>query len=80
MKVRLPEFGDGSAYGTIIAWCVEEGELVEKGQLLLEVETDKAILKIDTPASGVLRAVYKEEGSVVGPNEELGEIEKRGEN
>lgn len=79
MKIKLPEFVDGSSYATIISWLVEKGEEVEKGQLLLEVETDKAILKVSSPVNGVLRAVYKGEGSVVGSQEELGEIEKKGD-
>ncbi len=77
MKIKVPEFGDESAYGTIISWVVEEGSEVSEGQELLEIETDKAILSINSPVKGIIREIFKGEGAIVQSGEDLAEIEKK---
>ncbi|MBL7071414.1 MAG: hypothetical protein ISS26_04510 [Candidatus Omnitrophica bacterium] len=76
MKIKAPDFIDSSNYGTIISYFVEEGSAVEKGQDLLEMETDKALIRIGAPASGIVRAIYKSAGSDVNSGDELLEIEE----
>jgi len=77
MKIKLSGFGDDSADGTVISWFVEEGAEVKEGQLLLEIEADKVLLKIDSPVNGILRTIYRGEGSIVCSNDELGEIKEK---
>jgi pyruvate dehydrogenase E2 component (dihydrolipoamide acetyltransferase) len=51
--------------GTITKWLKNEGDSVEKGEPLVEVMTDKANMEVESPASGLLRKIIAEEGSVV---------------
>lgn len=41
----------------IVRWLVKEGETVERGQVLMEVETDKAVAELESPATGVLKGI-----------------------
>ena len=71
--------------GTVVQWFKKEGDLVKKGEPLVEVLSEKATYEVEAPASGVLRKILAEEGmdvSVAGtlgiitaPDEELPEIE-----
>src|SRR5207244_1884296 len=51
--------------GKIVSWLKKEGETVAKGEILLEVETDKAVVEIEATADGVLAGVKSHEGDVV---------------
>lgn len=55
--VIMPKFGMAQEEGTIIRWLKQEGERVEKGETLLEVQTDKIDMEVEAPASGVLTDV-----------------------
>ena len=56
-RVILPKLGLTMDEGRIIAWHKKEGDRVEKGEVLFEVETDKANMEIEAPASGYLRHI-----------------------
>ncbi|RWC34199.1 MAG: pyruvate dehydrogenase complex dihydrolipoamide acetyltransferase [Mesorhizobium sp.] len=61
-EVILPKVDMDMATGQISRWFAEEGATVKKGDVLFEIETDKAAMEIDAPASGVLRDVTGKEG------------------
>ncbi|MGX9085966.1 biotin/lipoyl-containing protein, partial [Mesorhizobium sp. 98Argb] len=61
-EVILPKVDMDMATGQISRWFAEEGARVKKGDVLFEIETDKAAMEIDAPASGVLRDVTGKEG------------------
>ncbi|KAA3447230.1 pyruvate dehydrogenase complex dihydrolipoamide acetyltransferase, partial [Mesorhizobium sp. SARCC-RB16n] len=61
-EVILPKVDMDMATGQISRWFAEEGASVKKGDVLFEIETDKAAMEIDAPASGVLRDVTGKEG------------------
>ncbi len=48
-EFRFPDIGEGIAEGTLMKWLVKEGEEVEEGQSLAEVETDKVTTEIPSP-------------------------------
>src|SRR5262249_20428251 len=56
-NVILPALGVAQETGKIVRWLKTEGELVTKGEPLAEIETDKATVEIDAPATGVLANV-----------------------
>src|ERR1700730_11085956 len=51
--------------GTVISWRKMEGEKVLKGEPLLEVETDKAVVEVESPGDGILSSVSAREGAVI---------------
>ena len=63
--VFMPKFEMTQETGTIVSWLKNQGDQVEKGEPLLEVETDKAVLEVEAPATGTLAAVSAQPGQVV---------------
>jgi pyruvate dehydrogenase E2 component (dihydrolipoamide acetyltransferase) len=63
-EVKLPRLGQGMESGTIVRWLKNEGERVEKGEPLFEVDTDKATQEVEAEASGVLLKIAIAEGEV----------------
>ncbi len=62
VEVILPKVDMDMATGRISKWFVSEGALVKKGDVLFEIETDKAAMEIDAPATGILRNVTGQAG------------------
>ena len=58
--VRMPKLSYQMDQGTIVRWHKEEGDPVKKGEILLELETDKAVFEFESPEAGVLRKVLGE--------------------
>ncbi len=61
----MPALGMTQDTGRLIAWLKGDGEPVAKGEPLVEIETDKATVEIEAPASGVLRGVCATEGDMI---------------
>lgn len=72
--VRLPKFGETMRDATIGKWYKNEGDKVEKGEPLVQVETEKFTIDVEAPASGIIRKIIAAEGSVVVVGELLGII------
>ncbi len=64
-EVIMPALGMVQETGKIVQWLVKEGQPVKQGDPLLEVETDKAVAEIESPASGVLSQVSAQDGDTV---------------
>jgi pyruvate dehydrogenase E2 component (dihydrolipoamide acetyltransferase) len=64
-QVRLPRLGETMDEAEIACWLVAVGETVRKGDVLLEITTDKATLEVESPAAGTLRSILAEPGRVV---------------
>lgn len=62
--IRMPRMSDTMEEGNIIGWLKEEGETVEAGETLAEVETDKATMELDSYFDGVLLHIAVKEGQV----------------
>ena len=79
MDVLMPQLGETVLEGTVAAWHKNVGDEIEKGDVLLDVETDKAATEIEAPATGVLSAINVEEGSTVDVGTILATIAVEGE-
>ena len=55
--VIIPALGESITSGIIAAWHVSDGDLVEEGQVLFELETDKASLPVPSSADGVIKEI-----------------------
>lgn len=62
--IRMPRMSDTMEEGNIVSWLKKEGESVEIGETLAEVETDKATMELDSPEEGVLLHIAVKEGAV----------------
>jgi pyruvate dehydrogenase E2 component (dihydrolipoamide acetyltransferase) len=63
-EVKLPRLGQGMESGTIVKWLKSEGERVEKGEPLYELDTDKVTQEVEAEASWVLLKIAVQEGEV----------------
>jgi pyruvate dehydrogenase E2 component (dihydrolipoamide acetyltransferase) len=63
-EIKLPRLGQGMESGTIVKWLKSEGEQVEKGEPLYELDTDKVTQEVEADASGVLLKIAVSEGEV----------------
>ncbi len=79
MDVLMPQLGETVAEGTIAAWHKQAGDAVEKGDVLLDVETDKVATEIEAPVSGVLASIDIAEGETVDVGTVLAVIAVDGE-
>ncbi len=61
----MPKLGLTMEEGTVVRWLVAEGDPVEKGQSVLEVETDKVVIEVEATASGVMGPLLVDEGQTV---------------
>ena len=79
MDVLMPQLGETVTEGTISGWHKKAGEPVKKGEMLLDVETDKVATEITAPASGVLSSINVPEGDTVDVGTVLAVIAIEGE-
>lgn len=79
VEVILPKVDMDMESGQISRWYAKEGDAITKGQLLFEIETDKAAMEIDAPSSGILRNVTAQEGTTVPVGQAVAWIYAEGE-
>jgi pyruvate dehydrogenase E2 component (dihydrolipoamide acetyltransferase) len=63
-EIKLPRLGQGMESGTVVRWLKQEGDRVEKGEPLYEVDTEKVTQEVEADASGVLLKIAVQEGEV----------------
>ena len=63
-QVTLPRLGQGMESGTIVRWLKAEGDTVEKGEPLYELDTEKVTQEVEADASGILLRILVQEGEV----------------
>ena len=59
-EVIMPKVDMDMSHGRVLAWRVKEGQTVEKGEPLFDIETDKAAMEVESPASGTVRDLVEE--------------------
>jgi pyruvate dehydrogenase E2 component (dihydrolipoamide acetyltransferase) len=64
-EFKFPDVGEGIAEGEIVRWLVKEGDHVKEDQDLVEVETDKAVLTLNSPYTGTIEKLHGNEGDVI---------------
>jgi dihydrolipoamide dehydrogenase len=57
MKMVMPKMGMTMEEGTIVEWKKKDGEYVEKGEIILEIMTNKVNIDVEAPSSGYIRAL-----------------------
>ena len=70
----MPQMGYDMEQGTVVRWLKLEGDQVQRGEPLAEIETDKAVVEMEAHASGVLRKILTPEGTAVPVGQAIGII------
>lgn len=65
LEFRLPDIGEGLAEAEVVRWLVSVGESVQENQIVAQVETDKAVVDLPSPATGVVKRLPVEQGQRV---------------
>jgi len=78
VEFRLPDVGEGIHEAEIIRWLVEEGERVAEFEPMVEVQTDKALVELPAPTTGVIRKIFSTPGTIAHVGEVLVVLEATG--
>lgn len=75
VEVKVPQFSESVSEGTLMEWNKQVGEAVSQDETLIEIETDKVIMEVPSPADGVLVEIIVEGGSDVESEQLLAKID-----
>src|SRR5437667_5164080 len=75
----MPKLSDTMTEGTLVAWKKKKGDKVSAGDVIAEIETDKATMEWESPEDGTLTEIYVEEGGKVNVGEKIAFIGSEGE-
>src|SRR6185436_20442518 len=78
VEVKVPALSESVAEATLLSWHKKQGEFVKRDENLIDIETDKVVLELPAPDSGVLSKVIKGDGSTVLSNEVIATIDTEG--
>ena len=78
-EFKFPDVGEGIAEAEIVRWLVKEGDSVKEDQDLLEVETDKALLTLNSPYTGKITKLHGKEGEIIKVGDVLTTVDAGGE-
>jgi 2-oxoglutarate dehydrogenase E2 component (dihydrolipoamide succinyltransferase) len=72
IEIKVPVLPESVADATIAAWHKKPGEQINEGENLVDLETDKVVLEVPAPASGILESISAPQGSLVKANQVIG--------
>ncbi len=78
-EIQMPKLSDTMTEGTLVAWKKKKGDAVSTGDVIAEIETDKATMEWESPEDGVLTEIYVEEGGKVEVGQRIAFIGAEGE-
>src|SRR6476620_7389332 len=76
-EIQMPKLSDTMTEGTLVAWKKKKGDQVSAGEVLAEIETDKATMEWESAEDGTLSEIYVQEGGKVNVGDKIAFI--RGE-
>src|SRR5438874_5167756 len=78
-EIQMPQWSDTMTEGTRVAWKKKKGDKVSAGDVIAEIETDKATMEWESPEDGTLTEIYVEEGGKVNVGDKIAFIGGEGE-
>ncbi len=78
-EIQMPKLSDTMTEGTLIAWKKKKGDQVSAGEVLAEIETDKATMEWESPEDGTLTEIYVQEGGKVNVGDKIAFVRGQGE-
>ncbi|NQV33265.1 MAG: dihydrolipoamide succinyltransferase, partial [Phycisphaeraceae bacterium] len=64
VEIKVPSVGESITTGTLLSWLKGNGEVVQEGEMIFELETDKSLLEIPSPATGILEILVEAETDI----------------
>src|SRR5262245_16033088 len=78
IEVKVPQLSESVAEATLLDWHKKEGERVSRDENLIDIETDKVVLELPSPADGVLVKIIKKARDSVGSGDVIAQIDTEG--
>ncbi len=78
-EIQMPKLSDTMTEGTLVAWKKKKGDKVTAGEVIAEIETDKATMEWESPEDGTLTEIYVQEGGKVNVGDKIAFIGEEGE-
>src|SRR5207249_12110365 len=78
-EIQMPKLSDTMTEGTLVAWKKKKGDQVSAGEVLAEIETDKATMEWESPEDGTLTEIYVQQGGKVNIGDKIAFIRREGE-
>src|SRR6266436_7792859 len=78
-EIQMPKLSDTMTEGMLVAWKKKKGDKVSAGDVIAEIETDKATMEWESPEDGTLTEIYVEEGGKVDVGQRIAFIGEEGE-
>jgi pyruvate dehydrogenase E2 component (dihydrolipoamide acetyltransferase) len=78
-EIQMPKLSDTMTEGTLVSWKKKKGDKVLAGDVIAEIETDKATMEWESPEDGILKEIYVEEGGKVNVGDKIAFIGDEGE-
>src|ERR1043165_7994235 len=78
-EITMPQLSDTMTEGTVVKWLKKEGDKVKEGEIIAEVETDKATMEWEATDSGTLALIVAKEGDKVKVGGAIAVLAKAGE-
>jgi 2-oxoglutarate dehydrogenase E2 component (dihydrolipoamide succinyltransferase) len=75
VDVKVPQLSESVAEATLVTWHKKPGDYVERDENLIDIETDKVVMELPAPVSGVLAKIAKADGGTVTSNEIIASID-----
>ncbi|MBH60252.1 MAG: dihydrolipoyllysine-residue succinyltransferase [Dehalococcoidia bacterium] len=74
-EIIVPDLAESTVEATVATWLKKSGDIVNEGEVLIELDTDKVSLEVVSPSSGQLTEISKNEGETVNVGELLGKVD-----
>ena len=78
-EIQMPKLSDTMTEGTLVAWKKKKGDKVSAGEVIAEIETDKATMEWESPEDGTLTEIYVQEGGKVNVGDKIAFMGEEGE-
>src|SRR3989440_6451971 len=78
-EIQMPKLSDTMTEGTMVAWKKKKGDKVSAGDVIAEIETDKATMEWESPEDGTLTEIFVKEGEKVNVGDKIAFIGGEGE-
>ena len=75
IEIKVPQLPESVADATLVTWHKKPGDYVERDENLIDIETDKVVMELPAPMSGVLVKIAKADGGTVISNEVIASID-----
>src|ERR671923_843224 len=78
VEVKVPQLSESVSEATLLDWHKQEGDPVKRDENLIDIETDKVVLELPSPADGVLVKIVKKARDAVGSGDVIAQIDTEG--